>query len=77
MFIRKIHRRLDGNFTFLICTDRLDPDGQPYETFAKCELVNNDREQLHAGSDPPRIKTLTLHYADASAGSSMNSSGGN
>ena len=35
-FTRKIHRKLGGNFTFLICTDRDDLDTQIYKTFAGC-----------------------------------------
>jgi len=47
---QKVHRKIGANFTFLICTDRIDLDGQIYGTFAGCGLVNNDREQVRAGS---------------------------
>lgn len=33
-FTRKVHRKLGGNFTFVICTDRDDLDTQIYKTFA-------------------------------------------
>ena len=35
-FTRKVHRKLGGNFTFLILTDREDLDTQIYKTFAGC-----------------------------------------
>ena len=35
-FTRKVHRKLGGNFTFLILTDREELDGQIYKTFAAC-----------------------------------------
>lgn len=50
MLTQKIHRKLGGNFTFVICTDRIDLDGQIYGTFAGCGLVNNDQSQVRAGS---------------------------
>lgn len=61
MLTQKIHRKLGGNFTFLICTDRIDLDGQIYGTFAGCGLVNNDQEQVRAGSGNELKKLLGLH----------------
>jgi type I restriction enzyme, R subunit len=49
-FTRKIHRKLGGNFTFLICTDRDDLDTQIYKTFAGCKLVDNDKDPCRASS---------------------------
>ncbi|MBI3757597.1 MAG: type I restriction endonuclease subunit R, partial [Deltaproteobacteria bacterium] len=49
-FTRKIHRKLGGNYTFLICTDREDLDRQIYKTFAGCQVVDNDRDPCRAGS---------------------------
>lgn len=49
-FTRKIHRRLGGNFTFLVITDRDDLEGQIYRTYAGCGLVDNDKEPCRAGS---------------------------
>lgn len=49
-FTRKIHRKLGGNYTFLICTDRDDLDTQIYKTFAGCGVVDNDRDPCRAGS---------------------------
>ena len=36
LFTRKVHRKLRGNFTFLILTDLDDLDTQIYKTFAGC-----------------------------------------
>ena len=47
---QKVHRKIGANFTFLICTDRIDLDGQIYGTFAGCGLVNNDKAQVRAGT---------------------------
>jgi len=49
-FSRKVHRRLGGNFTFLILTDRDDLDTQIYKTFAGCGLVDNDKDPCRAKS---------------------------
>ena len=35
-FTTKVHRKIGGNYTFLICTDRDDLDTQIYKTFAGC-----------------------------------------
>ena len=49
-FTRKIQRKLGGNFSFIICTDRKDLDKQIYETFTGCGLANNDRDPCRIGS---------------------------
>jgi len=49
-FTRKVHRKLGGNFTFLILTDREDLDTQIYKTFAGCGVVDNDRDPCRATS---------------------------
>jgi len=57
---QKIHRKLGGNFTFLICTDRVDLDGQIYGTFASCGLVNNNADKVRAGSGKELREMLAL-----------------
>ena len=47
---QKVHRKIGANFTFLVCTDRIDLDSQIYGTFAGCGLVNNDKAQVRAGT---------------------------
>ncbi len=50
MFTRKVHRKLGGNYTFLVLTDRDDLDTQIYKTFARCGVVDNDRDPCRAAS---------------------------
>ena len=50
MFTRKVRRKLGGNFTFLVLTDRDDLDRQIYRTFAGCGVVDHDREPCRAAS---------------------------
>ncbi|RCK31275.1 DEAD/DEAH box helicase [Thalassospira profundimaris] len=49
-FAQKVRRKLGGNFTFLVLTDRLDLDNQIYKTFAGVGLVNNDKDPCRAES---------------------------
>ncbi|MBU4316217.1 MAG: type I restriction endonuclease subunit R [Proteobacteria bacterium] len=62
-FTRKIHRKLGGNFTFLILTDREDLDTQIYKTFAGCGVVDNDRDPCRAASGVHLGHLLTEHKA--------------
>lgn len=62
-FTRKIHRRLGGNFTFLILTDRVDLDTQIYKTFAGCGVVDNDRDPCRASSGTHLNRLLQEHKA--------------
>ena len=62
-FTRKIHRTMGGNYTFLICTDREDLDGQIYKTFAGCGLVDNDKDECRAGSGDHLKELLEQHKA--------------
>ena len=48
MFTRKVHRKLGGNFTFLVLTDRDDLDNQIYKTFAGCGVADHDRDPCRA-----------------------------
>jgi type I restriction enzyme R subunit len=58
-FTRKVHRKLGGNFTFLICTDREDLDSQIYKTFAGCGLADNDKDPCRASSGDSLRSLLT------------------
>ena len=62
-FTRKIHRKLGGNFTFLVCTDRDDLDSQIYKTFAGCGLVDNDRDPCRVESGEHLQQMLGEHKA--------------
>ena len=61
MFTRKVHRKLGGNFTFLILTDRDDLDTQIYKTFAGCGVVDHDRDPCRAASGPHLSRLLGEH----------------
>jgi len=73
MFARKVRRKLQGNFTFLIVTDREDLDTQIYKNFLRTEVIGNKEEcqpksgeQLRAylQSNKPFVFTLIhkFHY---------------
>lgn len=62
-FTRKVHRKLGGNYTFLILTDRDDLDTQIYKTFAGCGLVNNDKDECRASSGKHLTDLLSQHKA--------------
>ena len=44
MFIRKVRRKINGNFTFLIVTDRDDLDTQIHKTFVRSEVIGEKEE---------------------------------
>ena len=62
-FTRKVHRKLGGNFTFVILTDRDDLDTQLYKTFAGCGVVDNDRDPCRASSGQHLNNLLVQHKA--------------
>lgn len=43
-FTRKVNRKVAGNFSFLIVTDRDDLDTQIHKTFIRCEVVSPKEE---------------------------------
>ena len=61
MFTRKVHRKLGGNFTFLVLTDRDDLDTQIYQTFAGCGVVDHDRDPCRASSGEHLRRLLAEH----------------
>ena len=61
MFTRKVHRKLGGNFTFLVLTDRADLDNQIYRTFAGCGVVDHDRDPCRAASGTHLSRLLAEH----------------
>ena len=63
MFTRKVHRKLGGNFTFVVLTDRDDLDTQIYKTFAGCGVVDHDRMPCRASSGTHLGKLLAEHKA--------------
>ena len=61
MFTRKVHRKLGGNFTFLVLTDRDDLDTQIYKTFAGCGVADHDRDPCRAESGRHLSRLLGAH----------------
>lgn len=47
---QKIFRKLQGNFTFVMITDRDDLDTQLYKNFAHCGAVYEPEDKVHADS---------------------------
>ena len=50
-FAEKVRRKLEGNFTFLLMTDRKDLDGQIYKTFIGCGIVDDKTPRAASGDD--------------------------
>ena len=61
MFTRKVRRKLGGNFTFLVLTDRDDLDAQIYKTFAGCGVVDHDRDPCRASGGEHLSRLLAEH----------------
>ena len=47
----KVRRKLEGNFTFLLMTDRIDLDSQIYKTFVGCGIVDKEVPRAESGDD--------------------------
>lgn len=60
-FAKKVHRKLGGNFTFIVLTDREDLDSQIYKTFAGIGLVDHDRDPCRASSGKHLESLLGQH----------------
>ena len=50
-FAEKVRRKLEGNFTFLLMTDRNDLDGQIYKTFVGCSIADDQTPRAASGGD--------------------------
>jgi type I restriction enzyme R subunit len=57
LFAEKVRRKLAGNFTFLVVTDRTDLNNQIYKTFAGCGVVDNDANPCRPASGR-ELKTM-------------------
>lgn len=49
-FAQKVLRKLPGNWTFVVVTDRDDLDTQIYKEFARAGVVTEPENRVHAGS---------------------------
>ena len=61
-FGRKVHRKLGGNFTFLVLCDRDDLENQIYRTYAGCGVVG-ENEDVRADSGKHLKRLLGEHKA--------------
>jgi type I restriction enzyme R subunit len=54
-FAEKVRRKVPGNFTFLLMTDRHDLDDQIYKTFAGSGITGKDTPRAMTGDDLERL----------------------
>ena len=54
-FAEKVRRKLEGNFTFLLMTDRNDLDSQIYKTFVGCGISDDMTPRAASGDDLERL----------------------
>ena len=50
-FAEKVRRKLHGNFTFVLMTDRKDLDGQIFRTFVGCGVASDTTPRAASGDD--------------------------
>ncbi|MFC2145434.1 type I restriction endonuclease subunit R [Actinomycetota bacterium] len=62
-FTTKVHRKIGGNYTFLICTDRDDLDTQIFKTFAGCGVVDNDKDPCRPSSGKHLAELMSYQKA--------------
>lgn len=60
-FAQKVRRKLGGDFTFLVLTDRTDLDSQIYTTFSGTGLADNDKDPCRAESGEQLKRFLGEH----------------
>ncbi len=61
-FAEKVRRKLEGNFTFLLMTDRKDLDGQIYKTFVGCGIANDKTPRARSGDDLEKLLKENHRY---------------
>ena len=61
-FAEKVRRKLEGNFTFLLMTDRNDLDGQIYSTFVGCGIANDQTPRAASGDDLEKLLKENHRY---------------
>ena len=61
-FAEKIRRRLEGNFTFLLMTDRNDLDSQIYRTFVGCGIADDNTPRAASGDDLEKLLKQNHRY---------------
>ena len=61
-FAEKVRRRLAGNFTFLLMTDRKDLDRQIYKTFVGCGIAGDNTPRAASGDDLEKLLKENHRY---------------
>ena len=61
-FAEKVRRKLEGNFTFLLMTDRNDLDGQIYRTFVGCGIADDNTPRAASGDDLKKLLKESHRY---------------
>ena len=61
-FAEKVRRKIPGNFTFLLMTDRTDLDSQIYKTFVGCGVVDKQTPRAASGADLERLLKENHRY---------------
>ena len=61
-FTEKVRRRLEGNFTFLLMTDRNDLDSQIYRTFVGCGIADDNTPRATSGDDLQKLLKENHRY---------------
>lgn len=61
-FAEKVRRKIEGNFTFLLMTDRQDLDSQIYKTFVGTGVVDKDTPRAASGADLEKLLKENHRY---------------
>ena len=61
-FAEKVRRKLEGNFTFLLMTDRNDLDSQIYRTFVGSDSADDQTPRAASGDDLKKLLTENHRY---------------
>jgi type I restriction enzyme R subunit len=61
-FAEKVRRKLPGDFTFLLMTDRNDLDNQIYRTFIGCGVADSGTPRAASGADLERLLKQNHRY---------------
>jgi type I restriction enzyme, R subunit len=61
-FAEKVRRKVPGNFTFLLMTDRNDLDSQIYKTFVGCDVADNETPRAASGADLEKLLKENHRY---------------
>ena len=61
-FAEKVRRTVEGNFTFVLMTDRDDLDSQIYKTFVGCGVADEQTPRAGSGKELEQLLKQNLRY---------------